>query len=207
MTPILGRRATLAGLAGLGLAAALPAAVPAQNVPVVEELVLGAADAPVTVVEYASYTCPHCATFHAQVFKPLKADYIDTGKVRFIFREVYFDRYGLWAAMVARCGGVDRYFGLSGLLFERQGEWATAADATGVVAQLKTIGKVAGLDDATLDACLKDGARAEALVADFQARTTADGIDSTPTLIVNGTKYSNMGYEDLKKILDQALAG
>jgi len=207
MTPILGRRATLAGLAGLGLAAALPAAVPAQNVPVVEELVLGAADAPVTVVEYASYTCPHCATFHAQVFKPLKADYIDTGKVRFIFREVYFDRYGLWAAMVARCGGLDRYFGLSGLLFERQREWATAADATGVVAQLKTIGKVAGLDDATLDACLKDGARAEALVADFQARTTADGIDSTPTLIVNGTKYSNMGYEDLKKILDQALAG
>lgn len=207
MTPILGRRATLAGLAGLGLAAALPAAVLAQNVPVVEELALGAADAPVTVVEYASYTCPHCATFHAQVFKPLKADYIDTGKVRFIFREVYFDRYGLWAAMVARCGGVDRYFGLSGLLFDRQREWATAADATGVVAQLKTIGKVAGLDDATLDACLKDGAKAEALVADFQARTTADGIDSTPTLIVNGTKYSNMGYEDLKKIIDQALAG
>ncbi|MBD3764540.1 MAG: DsbA family protein [Rhodobacterales bacterium] len=207
MTPILGRRATLAGLAGLGLAAVLSAAALAQNVPVVEELALGAADAPVTVVEYASYTCPHCAAFHAQVFKPLKADYIDTGKVRFIFREVYFDRYGLWAAMVARCAGVDRYFGLSGLLFDRQREWATAADATGVVAQLKTIGKVAGLDDATLDACLKDGAKAEALVADFQAKTTADGIDSTPTLIVNGTKHSNMGYEDLKKIIDQALAG
>ena len=86
----------------------------------IKDFALGAEDAPVKMVEYASFTCPHCAAFHDTVFKPLKADYIDTGKVRFEFREVYFDRYGLWAAMVARCGGEMRYFGITDILFQTQ---------------------------------------------------------------------------------------
>ena len=91
-----------------------PAATPADTaeLPVIPDMVLGNAEAKVTLVEYGSYTCPHCRDFHAEVFKKLKADYIDTGKVKFIFREVYFDRYGLWAAMMARCGGPTRYFGI-----------------------------------------------------------------------------------------------
>ena len=71
------------------------------------EMTIGAEDAPIEMIEYASYTCPHCGKFHTDVFKKLKQNYIDTGKVRFTYREVYFDRYGLWASMVARCGGEE----------------------------------------------------------------------------------------------------
>jgi protein-disulfide isomerase len=195
-----------------GQTAFAPFAVAAQEaatapLPEVPELVLGAADAPVTVVEYASYTCPHCATFHDAVFKSLKTDYIDTGKVRFVYREVYFDRYGLWAAMVARCGGETRYFGISSMLFEQQREWAASDDPAVVVENLKKIGRTAGLDDATLDACLKDNAMAQALVATYQQNATADAVEGTPTLIINGQKHGNMSYDDLVKILDEKLGG
>lgn len=175
----------------------------ARDVP---DMVLGSADAKVTLTEYASFTCPHCATFHEQVFKQLKADYIDTGKVRFVYREVFFDRYGLWAAMVARCGGPTRYFGISAMLFEGQREWAGSNDQATVVQNLRRIGKTAGMDDAQLDACLNDGEMAQAMVANFQEKATADGVESTPTLFINGTKHSNMSYEELKALLDAELA-
>jgi protein-disulfide isomerase len=175
--------------------------------PEVAEMVLGNAEAPVTIVEYASYTCPHCASFHANVFKDLKRDYIDTGKVKFVFREVYFDRYGLWAAMVARCGGETRYFGISSILFEQQKEWAVSQDPAVVVESLRKIGRSAGMDDATLNACLDDRAMAEALVATYQANATADGVEATPTLFINGEKHNNMSYADLRAILDEELGG
>jgi protein-disulfide isomerase len=168
---------------------------------------LGSPDAPVKIVEYASYTCPHCATFHANVFKDLKRDYIDTGKVHFTLREVYFDRYGLWAAMVARCGGEMRYFGIHDMLFAKQAEWAGSQDPMQVVQSLKTIGITAGLDGAAIDACLNDQAQAEALIARFQVNMEADGVQGTPTIFVNGAKHSNMTYADLKAIIDAELAG
>ena len=178
----------------------------APAVPEVKDFTLGSPDAPVKIVEYASFTCPHCATFHTDVFKRLKADYIDTGKVEFTYREVYFDRYGLWAAMVARCGGDMRYFGISDILFETQSDWAGSQDPNVVVENLKKIGRTAGMDDATLDACMKDGAMAEALVARFETNMKADGVEGTPTLFINGVKHSNMGYDELKAIIDAELA-
>ncbi len=197
----------------IGLAMALGfAGVPAlaqdaaAALPEVPELVLGAADAPVTITEYASYTCPHCANFHETVFKPLKADYIDTGKVKFVFREVYFDRYGLWAAIMARCGGDLRYFGISGILFEKQQEWAASEDPTVVVENLKTIGRAAGMDDATLTQCFENAPMAEAMVAKFQTNMEADQVEGTPTLFINGTKHGNMTYADLKTLIDAELA-
>ncbi len=175
--------------------------------PEVTEIVLGNPDAKVTLTEYASYTCPHCANFHSSVFKQLKANYIDTGKVRFVYREVFFDRYGLWAAMVARCGGDMRYFGIQEMLYDKQGEWAGAGGAPDVVEALRKIGRTAGLTNETLDACLNDGPMAEAMVAKFQADAEKDGVTATPTLFINGTKHSNMGYDALAKLLDTALAG
>lgn len=169
---------------------------------------LGSPDAPVKIVEYASYTCPHCAAFHAAVFKDLKKDYIDTGKVQFTLREVYFDRYGLWAAMVARCGGDMRYFGIHDMLFDQQQDWANPEQTPEqAVAKLRTIGITAGLDGAALDACLNDQAMAEALIARFQTNMEADGVEGTPTIFVNGTKHANMPYADLKAIIDAELAG
>lgn len=180
------------------------ATVPLPEVP---DMVLGAADAPVTLIEYASYTCPHCKTFHDSVFADLKANYIDTGKVRFIYREVYFDRYGLWAAMVARCGGETRYFGINDMLFDQQREWAASDDPAVVVENLKKIGRTAGMDDATLDACLRDNAMAQAMVAAYQAHAAADAVEATPTIIVNGEKHGNMSYADLSRIIDEKLGG
>lgn len=181
---------------------------PAATTPAIEivDFAIGPAEAMVQMVEYASFTCPHCAAFHSDVFKALKADYIDTGKIRFEYREVYFDRYGLWAAMMARCGGAPRYFGIMEILYATQRDWAASEDPAVVVENLKKIGLTAGMDAATLDACMQDGPMAEALVAHFEANFKADGIEGTPTLIINGTKHSNMSYADLKVILDAELA-
>jgi len=86
----------------------------------IQDMVMGAEDAPVEIIEYASFTCPHCARFHADVWPQLKADYVETGKVRFIYREVYFDRFGLWASMIARCGGEGRFFAFTDLIYKEQ---------------------------------------------------------------------------------------
>lgn len=205
----LNRRAMIA-LAAAATAAMTPAlaqeTTTATTAPVVGDYSLGSADAKVKLVEYASFTCPHCANFHDAVFGQLKADYIDTGKVYFTLREVYFDRYGLWAALIARCGGEMKYFGIHDMLFEKQSEWAASEDPQQVVENLKTIGRAAGLEDAAMDACLNDTATAEALIKQFQTNFEADGVEGTPTLFINGTKYSNMAYEDLKAILDAELA-
>ena len=199
----LNRRAMIA-LAAAATAAMTPAL--AQDAEAPGDFSLGSPDAPVKIVEYASFTCPHCATFHANVFKNLKAEYIDTGKVHFTLREVYFDRYGLWAAMVARCGGEMRYFGIQDMLFDQQQDWAAAQDPMEVVGKLKTIGLTAGLDQASLDACLNDQAKAEALIKQFEENMAADGVSGTPTIFVNGAKHSNMSYADLKALIDAELA-
>lgn len=174
----------------------------------IEEMSLGNPDAEVTVIEYASFTCPHCRTFHAGPFKELKADYIDTGKIHFIYREVYFDQFALWAGMIARCGGEDRYFGLVDLLYERQGEWAQG-DPQEIVENLKDVGKVAGLTQEQVDGCLarteENQDLARAMVALYQQNATEDGIDSTPSFVINGTKYTNMGFDDFSRILDEEL--
>ena len=182
---------------------AAPVAATAIAVP---DMIIGNKDSKVTLMEYASFTCPHCAQFHKDVFKQLKKDYIDTDKIKFVYREVYFDRYGLWAAMIARCGGEMRYFGISDILLSTQAEWAASEDPAVVVENLKKIGRTAGMDDAAMGACLDNAPMAEAMVAAYQTNSVADEIEGTPTLLVNGVKYANMPYEELKVILDAELA-
>ena len=172
----------------------------------VPDMIIGNKDSKVTLMEYASFTCPHCAQFHKDVFKQLKKDYIDTGKIKFVYREVYFDRYGLWAAMIARCGGEMRYFGISDILLSTQSDWAGTDDPAVVVENLKKIGRTAGMDDAAMGVCLDNADMAQAMVTAYQTNSEADKVEGTPTLIVNGVKYTNMPYEDLKKILDVELA-
>src|SRR6056297_1395184 len=130
----------------------------------ITEMTMGPADAKVTIIEYASFTCPHCANFHNGPLKELKADYIDTDKVHFIYRDVFFDRFGLWASMVARCGGEEKFFGISDMIYEQQREWTNGQPAE-IAENLRRIGKVAGIEPDALDACLNDEAKAEALVA------------------------------------------
>jgi protein-disulfide isomerase len=175
---------------------------PAQDPAAVQDMAQGAEDAPVTVIEYGSFTCPHCAAWHDESYPQLKADYIDTGKVRYVFREVYFDRPGLWASMIARCGGEMRFFGIHDLIYEGQSEWIGDGQPATIAENLRTLGRTAGLDDAALEACLSDEAKAEALVAWFQANAETDGIDSTPTFIINGEKHSNIAWDEMQAIID-----
>lgn len=196
---------------GLGFAAGPLSAQTATTTapataPAVSDISIGAADAKVKIVEYASFTCPHCADFHEWNWEKLKAEYIDTGKVNFTLREVYFDRYGLWAAMMARCGGDMRYYGIVDILYSTQREWAASEDPNVVVENIKKIGRTAGMDDAKLDACMKDGATAEALVKQFETNFKADGVEGTPTIFINGVKHSNMQYDELKGLIDAELA-
>ena len=165
------------------------------------EMTLGAEDAPIQMTEYASYTCPHCRTFHKDVFQKLKADYIDTGNLQFTYREIYFDRYGLWGSIIARCGGADKFFAISDLLYTKQSEW-TKGTPTEIAENLRRIGLTAGLSQEDVQSCFADGEKAQKLVAWYEANRATDEISSTPSFIINGVKYSNMSYPELQQILD-----
>jgi len=191
---------------GVSLGAAMAQDAASVDTSMVKEMVLGNPDAKVTVIEYASFTCPHCRNFHLGPMKKLRSEYIDTGKIKFVFREVYFDRFGLWAGMLARCGDGMRYFGIVDLLFNQQREWLAGGDPGLIVKNLHKIGRTAGLTDDEINACLQDEAMAKGLVATFQKNTTADGVNATPTFIINGQKYSNMPWDEFKAILDEKLA-
>ncbi len=188
----------------------LPGAAMAQSadgeLPEVIEMVQGDPNAAVEVIEYASFTCPHCATFHANQYQALKANYIDTGRIKFVYREVYFDRPGLWASMIARCSDDSEFFfAFSELLYSEQRAWLASGDPAGIIEDLRTLAKTAGLDDETLDACLSDGPKAEALFTWYQENAERDGISSTPTFMIDGRQHSNMTYDEFAEILDGKL--
>ncbi len=172
----------------------------------IEEFTLGDADAPVTLIEYASFTCPHCANFHLGPLKQIKENYIDTGKVKLEYREVYFDQFGLWAAMVARCGGEMRYFGIADEIYAKQRDWLDAESPEEIANNLRTIGKTAGLSDEELDVCLSDQDKAELMIAKYQQNVIADDVSATPSFVIGDTTYKNMSYADMAELLDAELA-
>jgi protein-disulfide isomerase len=222
------RRAVLLGAAGVGAAALggvgpaapdrtggtslLPfGAANAQTAEASEsgyevmEMVLGDPDAPVELIEYSSFTCPHCRNLHATVVPQLMANYVETNRIRYVYREVYFDRFGLWASMVARCGGAERFFGIVDMIYEQQPEWTQGAPRD-IAENLRRIGRTAGLTNDELDACLTNQPMAEALLAAYEANTAVHEISGTPTLVINDVMHSNMSYADLSALLDEALA-
>ncbi|MGB3147177.1 MAG: DsbA family protein [Paracoccaceae bacterium] len=169
------------------------------------DMILGNVDAPVTVIEYASFTCPHCANFHKTVFDQFKANYIDSGKVKFVYREVYFDKFGLWAGMVARCDGPEKYFAVSDMLYDEQRDWLAPNAEDGIAAELKKIGIKAGMTAENVEACLKDEAKAKAMVEAYQTNATKDDVTGTPTFIINGKKANGeMSYDAFAELLDAA---
>jgi protein-disulfide isomerase len=194
-----GGQTALSGLVGIGAANAQGTAVQ------IEDITLGDENAPVKVIEYASFTCPHCANFHNDTYKDFKRDYIDTGKVHFTYREVFFDRYGLWAAMVARCAGPDRYMSVADILYRTQREWARQGDAAAVADSLKRIGVQAGLSQEEVDACLNNADLAQSLVSWYEANADADNIRSTPSFLINGElSAGNMSLTQIGTLIDAA---
>ena len=205
--------ATLAAFGATFGASAQTTDAPAAAEPVVD-FVIGDAAAKVTIAEFLSVTCPHCAAFHTNIYPKLKADYIDTGKVKLEVHEVYRNQLDLYGWLVARCGGQMRYVGIMDLLLSKQADWAGQSEVPAVIEQLKKIGRTAGLTDEEVDACLRDQTVAEALVAHFQADQAknfpGDSFEGTPTFIVNGVLrkeiFSDIAYADLQAILDDELA-
>jgi protein-disulfide isomerase len=195
-----------------GFAAFQPQRAAAQGVPLAEllvppvlgEMALGKSDAPVTIVEYASMTCPHCARFHEATYPELKKRYIDTGKVRFIFREFPLDPLAAGAAMLARCAGKDKFFPLIETLFQQQRQWAVEKP----IPPLMAIAKQAGFSEQSFNACLSDQKLLDNLTAERDRAAKNFGVNSTPTLFVNGKiQRGATSIEDLAKVIDPLLKG
>jgi protein-disulfide isomerase len=158
--------------------------------------VLGDLKAPVTIIEYASLTCSHCASFHLQVLPELKKRHIDTGKVRLIYRDFPLDQVAARAAQIAECAGNDKYFAVLDIMFRGQNQWVTAQDP---IAELTKSLRIAGIGDNEVKSCLANEAVAKAVVADFKGGETL-GVNSTPTLFIGGQMYKgSRSIDDLER--------
>ena len=170
------------------------------------EMSKGADNAPIVFVEYASLTCPACAAFHTNVYPKLNKEYIETGKIKFIHREIYFDRAGLWAALTARCtNAVKRYFGMLDLLYSEQPKWSKSDSSDEIVDALLKISAKSGIEKGKAISCLENQEKALDLVNQYQIYVNKDAIESTPTFVINGTKYTNRSYEEIKEIIEKEL--
>ena len=149
------------------------------------DMALGPANAPVTITEYASMTCPHCAAFNAEVFPKIKSTYIDTGKIRYVFREFPLDIKAAAGSMLARCIAKDdagKYFAVVDMLFKQQSDWVMK----NTTETLTRIGKQAGLSEKAVEDCLKDQALLDKIAADQKYAAEVLKVNSTPTFFING---------------------
>jgi protein-disulfide isomerase len=177
----------------------------AQNLPSTADLladrVLGDPKAPITVIDYASLTCSHCAAFHTGTLPEFKKNWIDTGKAKLIYRDFPLDRYALRASKLARClGSGERYFNFLDVLFKSQANWL---EAKNIDVALTGMAKLAGLSQKQIEACDANKELAEGIVTMRQAGSTKYNVESTPTIIINDKpqKGGALSYEDLNKLL------
>jgi protein-disulfide isomerase len=199
------RRHLLASTAAMTAFAATPAlAVDAKALnepPPYGEMAMGPDTAKVTVIEYASASCPHCAAFAKDTFPALKKDYIDTGKVKFVFREFPHNDAALAAFMVARCAPKDKYFPLVDIFFATQEEWLKDP-----LVGLTKISQQAGMTKEQFDACLKNEAVAKQIL-DVRKKGEGFGVTSIPTFFINGELMKGeSSIEEMKKVIDPLLS-
>ncbi|RVQ76608.1 DsbA family protein [Sinorhizobium medicae] len=167
------------------------------------EMALGEASAPVTIVEYMSMTCPHCANFHNDTFDAIKTKYVDSGKVRFIVREFPFDPRAAAAFMLARCAPEGQYFPMISMLFKQQEQWAAAQNGRDALLQLS---RLAGFTQESFEACLTNQKLLDDVNAVMQRGAKEFGVKSTPTFFVNGEHYSgDMSVDVMSALIDSKL--
>jgi protein-disulfide isomerase len=182
--------------AGAALAQTVPQTATAPRV-------LGSPDAPVEVIEYASLTCHHCASFHNDVLPQVKKELIDTGKVRLVYRDFPLDRVALEAAILARCLPPERYFPVLSILFSKQDDWSHAKDP---VEPLARIGTLAGLSRPTYDACRADKALQDSIVQSRFEGENKHGVESTPSFVIGGKNYKGvLAFDAFKKTVEPLL--
>jgi protein-disulfide isomerase len=168
------------------------------------DMALGPASASVTITEYASMTCPHCAAFNETVFPKIKSEYIDSGKVRYVFREFPLDIKAAAGSILARCIAKDdsgKYFAVTDMLFKQQNDWMKNSAET-----LTRIGKQAGLSQQAVEDCLKDQALLDKIAADQKYAAEILKVDSTPTFFINGEKIKGeISFEEFDKRIKSLL--
>ncbi|MBK1870411.1 DsbA family protein [Taklimakanibacter albus] len=198
---ILGASA-LAGTAAFASTGHAAVDIAALHAPPAEgEMALGPETAKVVVVEYASASCPHCANFYKETFPALKKDYIDTGKIRFIFREFPHNQPALAAFMLARCAPKEKYFPLIDMFFEQQDTWLAAP-----LEGLQKIAQLAGFTKESFDACLKNEEVAKGIIAVRDKAEKDFGVDSIPTFFINGELLKGeTSIEEFRKRIDPLL--
>jgi len=169
-----------------------------------DDIPMGSENAPVTIIEYASMTCPHCAAFEVGVFPKLKEKYIDTGKVRFIMREYPLDRLAAAAFMLARCAGPDKYYPMIETLFQQQQKWAVRDP----IPPLLAIAKQAGFTQQSFEACINDTAMLNKVQQTRDRGTSKFKVEATPTFFINGEKFSGaLSIDDLDRVIQPYLKG
>jgi protein-disulfide isomerase len=185
----------------LTLAGAVPAMAQAPEKPPSAQLltlgpddrILGKADAPVTIIEYASFTCPHCRHFTVEVLPKLTGKWIDSGKAKLVLRDYPLDEPALRAAMVARCAQPTRFYPFADAIFTEQQKWALAPDYKAALAKLALIG---GMSKTQFDACLANKAGEEKVLQSRLTATQQLGVNSTPTFFINGVKFDGVPEEE-----------
>lgn len=163
--------------------------------------ILGDPNAPVTILEFASMTCPHCAAFHAEKFPELKKKYVDTGMVKFVFMDFPFDQRAAGASILARCVAPEKRFVALDALFKTQDVWARSNDYVG---ELSKIGRLAGLSRDQVQACLENEELLNDVLEDRQVGMQQYKVDSTPTFFVNGEEKisGNVDLDEFEEIID-----
>ncbi len=162
--------------------------------------ILGKADAPVTIVEYASLTCPHCAHFAVDILPKLKAKWIDTGKAKLVLRDYPLDEPALRAAMIARCAPADKFYAFIDTFFQDQQQWVLSKDYKTALARLALLG---GMSKTDFDACLANKSGEDLVLKSRLTATQQLGVDSTPTFFINGAKFDGAPEEEA---MDAALS-
>ncbi len=167
------------------------------------DFALGPADAKVTIVEYASLTCPHCAEFHTKVLPDIKKEFVETGKVRYVYRDFPLDRLALAAAMTARCAGRENFFGFIDTFYAAQGQWSRASNSVKALGNLARLG---GMSEKAFDTCLQNADVQNAVLKQRLEAANDFKITATPTIFVNGDRYSGgMTLDQLRTLLDRLL--
>ena len=186
----------LASAADSGSGASDPASLLAISK---DDRILGSPTAPITIVEYASMTCPHCAHFSDEVLPEIKKKWIDTGKVKWVLRDFPLDDEAVHASMIARCAPHDRFYAFIDTFFADQANWAAAPDYQAALSRLAELG---GMSKAQVEACLKDATLENQVVSSRLVAANQLGVNATPTFFVNGTKFTGAPTaEEFNKLL------
>ena len=169
------------------------------------DMSLGNPDAPVTIINYASLTCGHCASFENNTLPSLKENYIDTGKVYYILRDFPFDPIATAGFMLAHCAGPERYFGFVGVLFRQQAQWAFTETP---MENLKTIARQGGISNEAFDVCMKDQAIFDHVKEVAQRGAKTFQVKSTPTIFINGERVEGaLSWREFEPLVQKALEG